>query len=347
MCISLTGQDSNMKLIWPVICILLVTAFMQEVRALNNPFKKTKTYHFGSDISWQQKGGAVVKSGKEVERGDTLSFHLSINNKQLKLRLSKNDPSGDIVNSRRLNNLVVKDVRVDGRRLPVFQWCLLNQEQPSSYLKQYAVVPGDVCVNMDGDLFVRMDNKTLSLLMRARQLTFVLEPFRREETVEFDMQGFNEIMRRLYPPAQPKPKARAVPKVVKSVSTPVVKSRAKPKASKICYAKAPAEFKKQVKPVSYPCDNKSRKSKAEASIAAQVEVLKQKKAEVEAEKQRKLEAMRKAEDADKKRQIEWEKMQRTMWVGRCQKYWIKGVSPCFCEKYMDEAPGGVKNTCKK
>ena len=42
---------------------------------------------------------------------------------------------------------------------------------------------------------------------------------------------------------------------------------------------------------------------------------------------------------------EWEAKQEAMWVSRCQKHWVKGESPCYCEKYLDKAPPGVKNTC--
>ncbi len=334
-----------MKQIWLAFLMLFVMVSGQVAQASNNPFKKTKEYHFGPDVAWYQKAGMAAKSGQVRERGDVLYFHLSINNKQLQLRLSKNDPTGDLLNSRNLKSLTVKDVRVDGRRLPVFQWCLNNQEQPARNLKQYAQVPGETCVNADGDLIIQLDKKTLERLKQARQLQFVLEPFRREVTLDFDMQGYNDIMAQIYPPVQPKPKARVIPPVVK---TPVAKPAAvvKPRPAKICHARAPASFH-QIKAIAYPCKNKARKAKAHEAIAAQVKEAKQKKAKAEAEKQRKLEAIRKADEADKKRQIEWEKMQRAMWIGRCQKHWDKGVSPCFCKKYINEAPEGVKNTCKK
>lgn len=339
----------NMRL---ALLILFGAVFAQTSYASNNPFKKDKAYHFGNDVAWYKKADTAVKSGQQRSRNDVLFFHLTIGEKQLRLRLSKNDAAGDLLNSRNLQSLTVKDIQLDGRRLPVFQWCLDNQERPSRYLKQYAVVPSDTCINADGDVIIQLDKSTHNLLKQARQLKFVLEPFSREEVVSFDMQGYEAIMAQIKPPVAVKriiktPVAKKPVKVVKPRVKKVAAVVAPVKKPKICHAKAPAEFKRQVKALSYPCDNKAKKAKAIEMVAAKVALEKEKIAKLEAEKKMRLDAKRIVDEEDNRRAEEWAIKQKARWVARCQKHWAKGKSPCFCRKYISEAPAGVTDTCKK
>jgi len=340
-----------MKNMWSALLILFGVYFVQTSYASNNPFKKDKAYHFGSDVTWHKKADTAVKSGQVRGRNETLYFHLTVNEKQLKLRLSKNDISGDILNSRHLQNLTIKDIRLDERRLAVFQWCLDNQERPSRYLKQYAFVPSDTCINADGDVIIQLDKNTRNSLQRAKQITFVLEPFSREETVSFDLQGLDTIMAKIKPPvvvAKPVKKVFVVHKKNLKQVKPRPKKVVVPlKKPKICHAKPPAEFKQQVKSIAYPCNNKTKKSKAHAVIAAKVAAEKEKIAKLEAEKEKRLEMQRVVDEEDARREEEWAIKQKARWIARCQKHWAKGTSPCFCKKYIKEAPTGVKNTCKK
>lgn len=65
--------------------------------------------------------------------------------------------------------------------------------------------------------------------------------------------------------------------------------------------------------------------------------------ELERAKQEEL-ARQKAIETNKRAQ-EWEAQQDAIWIKRCQRHWKKGTSPCYCEKYLDQAPVGVSNTC--
>ena len=82
----------------------------------------------------------------------------------------------------------------------------------------------------------------------------------------------------------------------------------------------------------------------EKVLAAKVTRIQEEQAAA-AEKARQ-EAEIKAKSAESvKREKAWEQQQAALWIKRCQKHWQKGVSPCFCEKYLDQAPPGVNNTC--
>jgi len=140
-----------------------------------NPFQKSKSYNFGADILWYEHRGAALKSGSVRDGGDTNYYHLNINKNRLQLRLGRNDPSGDLDNTRQLESLAITDVRVDGRRLPVFNWCLQNQQYPGKKLRQNAAVPDNVCLNVGGggDFIIRLNARTRDILKKSATLEFV------------------------------------------------------------------------------------------------------------------------------------------------------------------------------
>lgn len=309
-----------------------------------NPFKKTKNYVFGNDVAWYLKENAAAKSGRAKDGSDTLYYHLNVSKNRFRLRLAKNDPSGEIANTRDLSKLAIADVLLDGRRFIQFQRCLDNQEQVGKKLKQGALVANDTCVNSGGggDFSIQLDTASRNELKAASNIELVIEPYGRPVKLKYSMLGFSTIMSKLdKPKPKPKPVARSVVK-----AKPVVKPKPKPKKKivKMCLAKPPADFKSAVRAVSYPCENKARQEKAKQSIAALVEKEKQKMAAEMARLKQEEEAR---EKASKSNQIEteWAKKQTEMWIKRCEKHWTKGVSPCFCEKYLDSAPPGVTNSC--
>ena len=307
-----------------------------------NPFKKTKNHVFGNDIAWQLKEGAVVKSGRAKGGSDTLYYHLNVTKDRLRLRLGKNDPSGEIANTRDLSKLAIADVLLDGRRFIQFQRCLDNQEQVNKKLKQGALVANDTCVNSGGggDFSIRLDTASRNELKAASNIELIIEPYGRPVKLKYSMSGFSAIMNKL---DKPRPVAKPVVKAKKPV---VIKPRPKPKKRvvKMCLARPPADFKSAVKAVSYPCGNKARQEKAKQSIAAVVEKEKQKMAAEMARLKQEEEARDKASKSNQI-ETEWAKKQSEIWIKRCEKHWVKGVSPCFCEKYIDSAPPGVTNTC--
>jgi hypothetical protein len=321
---------------------LLVSSF--SAQAGINPFKKTKNYEFGNNIAWYLKESAAAKSGSAQDGSDTLYYHLNITKDRFRLRLGKNDPSGEIENTRDLGKMAIVDVILDGQRFSQFQRCLDNQEQISKKLKQNALVANGTCVNSGGggDFTIRLDAGSRNALKAANSLELVIEPYGRPVKLKYSMAGFTGIMSKLDKP-KPKPKPKPVAKV-KAKAKAVAKVASKKKAVKMCLAKPPSDFKSAVRAVSYPCKNEARKEQAEKSVAALVEKEKQKMA---AEMARLEQEEKAREKASKSNQIEaeWAKKQSAIWIKRCEKHWSKGVSPCFCEKYLDSAPAGVTNTC--
>jgi len=309
-----------------------------------NPFKKTKNYVFGSNIAWYLKEGAAVKSGSAKDGSDTLYYHLNVTKDRLRLRLGKNDPGGDIENTRDLGKMAIVNVLLDGRRFAQFQRCLDNQEQVNKKLKQNALVANGLCVNSGGggDFIIQLDSSSKNALKAASSLELVIEPYGRPVKLKYSMTGFADIMSKLDKP-KPKPVVKAKPK-----AKPVAKAKPRPKTKKkivkMCLARPPADFKSAVRAVSYPCENKARQEKAEKSIAARVEKEKQKMAAEMARVKQEEQAREKASKSNEI-EIEWAKKQAAMWIKRCEKHWVKGTSPCFCEKYLDKAPPSVTNTC--
>lgn len=309
-----------------------------------NPFKKSKNYTFGSNIAWYKLNDAALKTGSVKVGSDTHYYHLNINNDRLLLRLGKNDPSGKIENTRILGDLSILAINVDGRRLPLFDWCLVNQQSPSSKLKQNAIVANGVCINAGGggDFVMRLDGETRNILGKASVLEFIVEPYGRSVKLTYSLLGYAAIMEDINKP---------VPVVVKPVPKPVVvvapkpKPKAKPKVEpvKICYAKPPAEFKSQVSTLKYPCSDKAKKASAESKVSAQVKQAEKKKVAIANEERE----MRQRAREDNKREAEWGSKQSVLWISRCKKHWAKNRSPCFCEKYFEQAPAGTTNTCSK
>lgn len=325
-------------------CISVLFASFS-VHAEFNPFNKAKVYSFGGDAAWYFKEGSAVKSATRRDGADTLYYHLNINSDRLRLRLSKNDPSGELENTRGLDSMDVNDVIVDGNTLPRFEWCLQNQERPGSTIKAGAIVINDTCVNPgNGDLIIQLDERSKNELKFSRKLEFVIEPYGRPIKLSFSMTGFAEIMARVDRPEPPPPPVVKKAPVQKNIARPKPKPRPKP-VIKTCYAKPPSDVASVVKAVAYPCNNTTRKKQAETSLNKQVVAERQKRLAEEAERKRRAEKLRKQKEAARRVEEEWEKRQAVMWIKRCRKHWDKGVSPCYCEKYLDEAPEGVVNTC--
>ena len=320
------------------------------VQAGVNPFKKSKNYSFSDDVPWYENSGAAIKSGSVRDGADTNYYHLNVNKDRVLLRLSKNDPSGELIGTRKLGVLAITDVLLDGRQLPIFGWCLRNQQVPGKKLKQNAVVANDTCVNAGGmgDFVINLDVATEAQLKRAQRLEFLIEPYGRPVKLSFSMKGYAPLMAKMNKPAVVK-KPQVVKAKPKPKPKPVVK--AKPKPIKMCNARPPGEFKKQVKSVPYPCTDANKKAAAENRVALNVQA-ERKKREAKIKSAKLKEARRKEEKKpesveDKKREAEWDDKQSALWVSRCERHWKKGKSPCYCVKYLDQAPKGVKNTCKK
>ena len=313
-----------------------------------NPFKKAKNYTFGTEVPWYESRESVTKSGAVRNGADVNYFHLNVDKHRLLLRLGKNDPSGELVNTRSLGALAIAEVAADGRRLPIFDWCLSNQHSVTKKLKQNTIVANDICINADGggDFIINLDEQTKRIIKSAKTLSFIVEPYGRPVKLSYSMSGFSELAAKLDKPV-PTPVVKA-PKPALPVAAVKAKPKPKPKPKpvKMCYSKAPADFQSAVTAIAYPCDNAAKKASASKKIKARVEQEKKKMAmELEAANREKL-ARQKAVENDK-REIQWAIQQAEIWVKRCQKHWAKGKSPCYCEKYLDRAPEGLTSTCGK
>lgn len=315
------------------------------VQASVNPFKKTRDLSFGAEVVWYEHQGAVIKSGAERDGADTNYYHVNIDKQRLLLRLGRNDPSGELADTRSLPNLDIVDVQLDGQRLPLFDWCLTNQQTPGRALKQNAVVINDVCVNAggSGDFIIQLDEQSRARLKTARTLSFIIEPYGRPVRLDYSMEGFSGLIAKVDrpEPVQP-PRAVATPRP--AVKAPAPKAVARPKPVKMCSAKPPADFSSAIGVISYPCNDNAKKQAAEKRIAQQVAQEKQKMAD-ELRRAREEELARQQAVETEKRAAEWQVQQDALWIKRCQRHWAKGTSPCYCEKYLDQAPPGVTNTC--
>ncbi len=209
---------------WFVTFVLVfIFAFSNVSHAGKNPFKKFKRYAFGADVRWYETNGAAMKSGSVRKGSDINYYHLNIDKFRILLRLGKNDPSGELENTRRLTNMQISDVKVDGRRLPIFAWCLKNQQNPSAKLIQNAVVANDVCINTGGggDFVIILDNETRHILKTANEIEFVVEPYGRAIKLSYNLFGFAHIMAKIN---KPKPKQKPiipVPAVKQPLSEPI------------------------------------------------------------------------------------------------------------------------------
>jgi hypothetical protein len=322
-------------LVMSLICIGISSSF-----AAVNPFKKTVDYVFEDTFAWYFKDGEVIKSGRVSEGANSLFYHLNINKERLRLRFSQNDPSGELTNTRMLENLVIDDVLIDGQRMARFQWCLDNQEGAEPSLAQYARIPNNTCVNSAGDFIIQLNAETKDQLATAQYVEFVVEPYGRPIRLVYGMAGFVAALREL---EKPEPVV-----VVKPVET--VKPKPKPKVSvvtkveKICEAKPPAAMESKINLVKYPCSDANKKAAAIKQINTEVEQYKQKQL-AEEQKKQEIRAAVKKPVAVTEREQEWETKQQEIWLARCKKHWARGASPCYCEKFMSLAPAGVKNTC--
>lgn len=190
----------NKLVVASVSVFLLLMSFTGH--AVVNPFKKSKNYTFSSNVSWYEHNSAAIKSGSTRDGSDTNYYHLNIDKYRLMLRLGKNDPSGELENTRPLDSLAISDISIDGRRLPIFSWCLENQQNPGKKLKQNSVVANDVCINAGGggDFIINLDDETRNLLKNAKKLEFTIEPYGRPVKLIYTMSGYAPIMAKINKP---------------------------------------------------------------------------------------------------------------------------------------------------
>ena len=323
-------------------------------RSSDNPFEKGTSVNIGSDATWVITDKTATRSGSD----SGTFYHLLYDRKQLRLRITSSAEDSEAA-AKHHDQFAVNDVLLDGKRLPVFQWCLNNQERHKRFLQQGLKVKKEVCKNRGevGTFSMRLNVATLDMLKKGKKLTYDLKPYRSDVEVTFDISDFSDVVAKLNTreaPVVAKPALKSAPVVI---ATPVKKCKASP----------PTDFA-EVKAVEYNCEDAAAKTKATASVDAAVSKESERREIVAAENEKKRLAAEKAK-ADKlaaqkvaeenlaaeqamlaasaaQQQAISSKIAVKM-IAVCQKKWDKGEHRCYCEKYIDHAPKAIQesSTC--
>lgn len=337
--------------------LFLLCFFGFNVSAANNPFAKKDVLNVGKEIVWKIDKEAVLAE-KTIGDDKGTFYHLTFDNKQIKLNISK-DAAG--ASPKKFNQLEVKDVKIDGKQTPLFKWCLNNQERHSRFLQQGLNVKKDVCI-IDGDagtFIMRLNKDTLLSLQKGRRLLIMLKPFRTPLVLNYDISDFKDMYLAL--------NARPAPVIVTPAAS-VAKKTAAVKPARKCWAGAPPKYSK-IKSVEYDCDDSMAKLNAENQVSRLVNKEKEKEQKLAAEKEKKqklaeekkqkaLAAKLKQEElmqaeaaaiaASQAKQAKINNEITAKMLKVCKKHWSQGKHRCYCQKYIEHAPSSIQasSTCK-
>lgn len=325
--------------------------------ANDNPFDKGESVNIGSSNAWNIKDKAATRSGSDSDN----FYHLFFDLKQLRLRVTDGAEDSE-ASAKQYQQFAVEDVMVDGKRLPLFQWCLVNQQRHSRFLQQGLKVKQDVCNNRGekGSFIMRLNAATLDALKTGQTLSFVLKPFRTSVEVNFDISDFSDMLANLTATLMPAKTVQAPSPAPAVVEEKVV-------VQKTCKAVPPEGFA-NIKPVEYACNDANAKTKAEASVEVMVAKERKRIAALAAERERKLKADAEAKKAKEladakaaaeaaaklaaeqaalaeaeasKKEMNAEITNKMLAV--CQKKWAKGEHRCYCEEFIEHAPAGIES----
>lgn len=319
-------------------------------KSSDNPFDKGASVDIGRDAAWVFTGKTATRSGSD----SGTFYHLFYDRKQLRLRITSSAEDSEAV-ARHHDQFAVNDVLLDGKRLPVFQWCLNHQERHKRFLQQGLKVNKEVCKNKGevGMFTMRLNVATLDMLKKGKKLTYDLKPFRSDVKVTFDISDFSDVVAKLDSGKTP----------VAAKPAPVATAT----RAKKCKALPPAGFT-EVKAVEYNCANTAAKKRATASVGAAVNKEREHKKKVAAEREKKRLAEEKAnatklanqKAAEEKLASEQAAIAASAaqqqaissdiadkMIAVCQKKWDKGEHRCYCEKYISHAPKAIQesSTC--
>lgn len=251
----------------------------------------------------------------------------------------------------------VNDVKIDGKRLDVFQWCLNNQDRHSRFLQQGLTVKKGVCLiqGEQGSVVMRLTKDTITSLNSGNTIEYELKPFRTTVRVKFNINDFGKV-NNTFTKQQEATLAASKPKPKPAPVAPVAVA-AKPKPKAKCKIGPPEGFS-AVKTVTYDCDNVAARIKAKASVDSKVnEIREQRKmAAAETERKRKQELAKKeqlkkeqealAESAAIQAELSTDIAIKMIAV--CEKKWAEGEHRCYCQKYIQFAPASIQanSSCK-
>jgi hypothetical protein len=359
-----------MSLIRYFICLAMLITSGQVIADGNNPFNKAVKVTAGHDVAWKFGEQTATKS---VKGNDGTWYHLFYDGLRLRLRLTGSAEDSQY-GARQFEGFAIYDVRVDGKRLDVFQWCLNNQTKHSRYLEQGLSVRNDVCQNLgaQGTFVMRLTKETIAALENGASIEYEIKPYRTTVEVKFSIDNFDRVGEEFARQqeqklaasraeeeralAEAEAKANAKAKAAAALTAPAVAAPSpKPLSKPKCKIQPPKGFS-EIAAIAYDCDNVSARVNAQASIDLKVEEIekRRKKAAAEAERKRKeQEAARLArEEAMKKEQevlAESAAIQAELssditkkMIAVCEKSWLQGEHRCYCQKYIEYAPPGIK-----
>jgi hypothetical protein len=320
----------------------------------NNPFAKSDSIDISKDIRWKfDKEAGVATKSKMSKAG--IYYHLRFDNKQLELTISQ-DAEG--LQVKPFDQLDIKNVKIDGKRSPLFSWCLNNQEGQDRFLQQGLNVKNNVCVSdgSQGRFVMQLDGGTLESLKNGRELLIVLKPYRTPLELHYELADFNNMVVAL----NTKPAS-------------VASNAASPK--KQCFSSPPTKYK-SIPSVEYNCASKKAKQAADEKVTALVyrkktldaeqrklgqekkrrqQAVAQAQAEKEAEAQKirlkqeeKIQAQTAAVAASEAKQVAIGSEITQKMVSLCEKYWNISEHRCYCQKYIEYAPSEIQknSTCQ-
>ena len=342
-------------------CLAILITSSQAISKSDNPFNKAVIVAAGSDVQWQYGDQTATKS---VKAKDGSWYHLFYDGLKLRLRVTTS-AEDSLAGAREFNDFAVKDIKVDGKRMKVFQWCLNNQEKHSRFLQQGLTVNKDICQNMgeQGTYVMRLTRDSMTSLEQGKSLLFELKPYRTAVHVKFDISDFNDANKEFKKQIDAVMAAAAAEEAAKKEATAAASAAAAtvvpvavtPVVKKKCKAEPPKRSA-SLKAIEYDCDDAAAKSEANAKIDKQVASINEqrKKAAAEAERKRKeAEAARLAREEALKReqealaasaaiQAELSSDITNKMLAVCKKQWAEGNSRCYCEKYIEFAPSHIK-----
>jgi hypothetical protein len=347
-----------MSLLRFIICLAMLITSSQVIAISPNPFDKAIVVTAGHDVTWQFGEQTATKS---VKGADGTWYHLFYDGLRLRLRLTGSSQDSQYA-ARQFEEFAVYDVKIDGNRIDIFQWCLNNQEKHNRFLQQGLSVKKEVCQNLgeQGSYVMRLTKETIDALDKGNVIEYELKPFRTKVLVKFSIDDFDNEFKKQYEAklAASQSKADPAPAApVATVAAPKPKLKPKPK----CKIGPPEGFS-EVKTISYDCDDVAAKNSARASVDSEVNKIREKrnKAEAELERKRKQaeaarlakeEALRKEQEAlaaSAAIQAELSTDIATKMIAVCEKNWAEGEHRCYCEKYIKYAPANIKadSSCK-
>jgi hypothetical protein len=326
---------------------LLLISTQLSARSDLNPFAKSIENTFGTSVAWQYTDNAAIKTAQDVHDASTY-YHLKFDGKSLQLILS-GDNTNSPASAKHFEQFAVEDVLIDGKRVPLFEWCLTHQQRHDRFLQQGLTVEKNICENQgDKGAFVMMLNQdTLDQLEAGKTLSFVIKPFRTSIVINYALADFSSMVARLVSSHAP---AKAVAKAPEPAAKSVVT---------ICKVKPPVGFE-TIKAVEYPCGSVVDEVEANKTMLALVGSHR-KKVDDEKESKRQAELATKKKTEDERMQLELKQKREAAVIAAsklkqqeltsditakmlavCHKMWDKGEHRCYCEKYIDQAPEAIK-----